>query len=144
MKVFYFADKMHLSKYGRFIYGEKYIAMKKGQVPSWVYDVVKAVRGDGNIKIKDEIKSKIKVRDNYEISTDEQPNVNDLSTSEKDCLDYAIKKYGNALHTKIFFWAHKDGAYRKTELNKQIALDDIVETLDNKDDLKKYLLSLYN
>ena len=45
-KVLYFADKEHLEKYGRFICGDSYIAMRRGPVPSGVYDLLKLARGD--------------------------------------------------------------------------------------------------
>jgi len=33
LKVMYFADKLHLKRYGRVIFGDRYIAMKHGPVP---------------------------------------------------------------------------------------------------------------
>ncbi|CAD5970647.1 hypothetical protein PCC9214_03789 [Planktothrix tepida] len=45
-KFLYFADKEHLEKYGRFIFGDSYYAMKHGPVPSQIYDLLKLVRGD--------------------------------------------------------------------------------------------------
>lgn len=45
-KIFYFADQKHLSRYGRPITGDHYIAMEHGPVPSRIYDMVKTVRGD--------------------------------------------------------------------------------------------------
>ena len=46
-KVLYFADINHLSDYGRTITGDTYIAMNDGPVPSCIYDIFKALRGDG-------------------------------------------------------------------------------------------------
>jgi len=46
-KMMYFADKVHLEKYGRFICGDNYVAMKHGPVPSGTYDILKVARGDG-------------------------------------------------------------------------------------------------
>ena len=45
-KILYYADQRHLSKYGRSITGDTYIAMAYGPVPSNVEDIFKAVRGD--------------------------------------------------------------------------------------------------
>lgn len=144
MKIFYFADKEHLSKYGRFIYGENYIAMSKGQVPSWIYDLIKAVRGDGKRMINEEVKKNIEVKDDHIIIKKTEPNLDYLSDSEIECLDNAIKKYGKAHYLNIFWWAHKDQAYKKTELNNEIQLDDIIDTLDNKEKVKKYLATMYD
>ena len=41
-KLLYFADKTSLEKYGRFIFGDDYLAMKAGPVPSGAYDLIKA------------------------------------------------------------------------------------------------------
>jgi uncharacterized phage-associated protein len=45
-KIMYFADRKHLEKYGRFICGDSYVAMKHGPVPSEIYDILKAVKAD--------------------------------------------------------------------------------------------------
>ena len=42
-KLLYLADKTSLEKYGRFIFGETYVAMVKGATPSNAYDVLKEV-----------------------------------------------------------------------------------------------------
>src|SRR5688572_4207008 len=44
-KLLYFADLLHLERYGRFICGDRYIAMKHGPVPSGVYAMMKAAEG---------------------------------------------------------------------------------------------------
>ncbi len=45
-KILYFADNEHLSKYGRSITGDAYVRMDFGPVPTCIYDLFKAVRGD--------------------------------------------------------------------------------------------------
>lgn len=143
MKVLYFADKEHLSKYGRFIYGETYIAMDKGQVPSRVYDMIKFVRGDGTVSFSNEIKKLFSVEGKDKIIAKEKPNVGYLSESDKKALDQAIEEYGKTHHINLFRKSHKDSAYKNTELNKEITLDKIVDSLDNKEKVKKYLDNIY-
>ncbi len=43
-KIMYFADKAHLERYGRFICGDSYVAMRNGPVPSVTYDMLKGIR----------------------------------------------------------------------------------------------------
>src|SRR3954465_16031103 len=40
VKVLYYADKLHLNRFGRPILGDRYIAMEHGPVPSVVYDML--------------------------------------------------------------------------------------------------------
>jgi len=42
-KAFYFADQKHLVSFGFPIFGDNYIAMKFGPVPSMTYDLLKAL-----------------------------------------------------------------------------------------------------
>lgn len=142
MKVIYFADKEHLSKYGRLIYGETYKAMKSGQVPSRMYDMIKFVRGDGTVFFDNKIKEMFEVKGN-DVVAKEKPNVGYLSESDKKVLDKAIDVYGKTHYINLFRKSHKDSAYNETELNQEITLDKIINSLDNKETVKKYLENLY-
>ena len=48
LKIRYFADKLHFSKYGFPASGDKYVAMHFGPVASFTYDLLKVARGDAN------------------------------------------------------------------------------------------------
>lgn len=142
MKVFYFADKLHLSKYGRFMFGETYYAMRKGHVPSTIYDIIKFVRGNGTKIFGAELKNAIEVNKN-DVRAKQQANLDFLSPSEIECLNDAIKEYGNLDYVSLLFKSHKDHAYKVTQLNQEIKVDDIVDSLDNKKTIKEYLVNLY-
>ncbi|HOI30882.1 MAG TPA: Panacea domain-containing protein [Melioribacteraceae bacterium] len=142
MKVFYFADKLHLSKYGRFMFGETYVAMPKGHVPSTIYDMIKFIRGDGSKEFDPELKKSIIV-DGNKIKAIQPANLDYLSPSEIECLNNAIDEFGKLNHSLVFFKSHKDHAYKVTPVNSDIAIDDIVDSLDNKNTIKEYLNNLY-
>ena len=46
-KVFFYADKMHINKYGRPITGDTYFSMKRGPVLSNVLDIIDNVKLTG-------------------------------------------------------------------------------------------------
>ena len=41
MKILFAADKYHLNRYARPVTGDKYVAMRFGTVPSWIYGATK-------------------------------------------------------------------------------------------------------
>ncbi len=139
MKVFYFADKNHLSKYGNFIYGETYIAMPKGQVPSLIYDMIKFVRGDGNVSFDKKLKELFYVEDGTKVKAKKLPDLDYFSKSDLESLNNAINDYGKTHHFTLFSKSHKDSAYKETPLNGEITIAKIVNSLPNKEDNKHYL-----
>jgi uncharacterized phage-associated protein len=144
VKIFYFADKEHLSKYGRFIFGETYIAMKSGQVPSTIYDMIKFVRGDGTRKFDDKLNNLISVENENIIKAKAKPDLDCLSPSDIECLRESIKKYGKIPPQKLLNISHSDKAYQDTPRNDVIKLDKIIDTLENKNKIKQYLTHLYD
>ena len=51
LKIRYFSDKLHLSRFGSLGSGDEYVAMKFGPVASNTYNLIKAARGDQSIYI---------------------------------------------------------------------------------------------
>ena len=82
-KILYFADMKHLVKYMRPIFGDDYIAMEYGRVPSRVYDGVK-----GEF---DSFRDALNVENKY-IYSSEKPDMDELSQSEIECLSDSIKE----------------------------------------------------
>ena len=76
-KALFFADQEHLSRYGRTITGDVYIAMNYGPVPSKTDDIFKAVRGDSFFPAGD-LKDYFHFTNNYFVQKDKEPDL-DLS-----------------------------------------------------------------
>jgi uncharacterized phage-associated protein len=101
MKMMYLADKVHLNRYGRFIAGDWYVAMKKGPVPSQTYDLLTKLRegtSDNSAAV-----SSIRVLPDYQIQTIDRQNYDELSDSDIECLDEIINTY-----KRIGKWAIRD------------------------------------
>lgn len=143
LKILYFADKMHLNKYGRFISGDSYSAMRNGPVPSEVYDIIKHVRGDGyysgfNASIKDAFKVE---NDGKVIIPLRKAELDKLSESEIECLTKSIEENINLTFNQLKEKSH-DSAFKSADENDFISIEKIAESLDNKE-LVEYLRSMY-
>ncbi|HAG84687.1 MAG TPA: hypothetical protein DCL61_26935, partial [Cyanobacteria bacterium UBA12227] len=86
-KVIYFADKEHLQKYGRLIFGDHYVAMKHGPVPSEIYEILKVTRGDKLLsctpnELVDKAKSSFSVKEKYKVNQLREANLDVFSESD--------------------------------------------------------------
>jgi uncharacterized phage-associated protein len=133
-KMLYLSDKMCLDKYGRFIFGESYAAMKEGATPSKAYDLLK--------KIAKEPTNELKVDGNAVIPL-RNANLDYLSESDIECLDQIIAIYDKAPQ-KMRHDSH-DIAWEKAWNNRgekrsaSIPISSIAETLTDSQDLIEYL-----
>jgi len=104
MKMMYLADKLHLERYGRFIAGDSYAAMRKGPVPSATYDLMKCARGECvDVEGGELAKRAFEYRDDHEVRNRVEPDLSELSPSDVDCLNEVIR-----LHEKFGKWAIRD------------------------------------
>jgi uncharacterized phage-associated protein len=138
-KLFYFADKSSLEKYGRFISGDEYCAMEDGPVPSSTYDLMKLeATGEHGFKA-----------DGYRISALRQPKLDLLSESDIECFDEAIRMYGN-----VPFWKRKqdshDEAYdrawriRGNKNSVPMPVNSIAEMLEDSEELIDFLTTRHS
>lgn len=139
LKILYFADKKHLEKYGRFIAGDRYIAMKNGVVPSGGYDILKIARNNSifpNNYLG--INDTFKVQGDKTIIPQREANLDYLSETDIECLNESIEENKNLTFSQAH---HKsvDAAYKNTKKNDEISIEAIVSTLKNKDELMKFL-----
>jgi uncharacterized phage-associated protein len=138
LKVVYFADKAHLSRYGRLIAGDRYVAMRHGPVPSGLYDIIKAVRGDGApLAFGTQAKEAFAIEGNS-INPIRRPDLSVLSESDKECLDQAIREYGHKSFDELKRLSH-DAAFDAADENDFIAIEALARSLPNGEALLEYL-----
>lgn len=127
-KVIYFADREHLSKYGRTITGDTYIAMKDGPVPSNIDDIFKAVRGDSYFAKVENIavfSNLFCIHDWYLVQPKQQANLDYLSQTDVEELNDSLEKYGALSWDEVREKSH-DYAWRVTTENRQMSIEDIL------------------
>lgn len=143
-KVLYFADMEHLNKYGRPITGDTYIAMEYGPVPSAIYDMFKAVRGDGyQWEDINTLKKDIRVRDRYYVEPLHDADTRMLSASDIEILDWALSKYGKLSWDEIIQKSHAY-AWKNTDLNDKISIESMLKEKGADDGYIDYITTSIN
>lgn len=142
LKILYFADKLHLSRYGRFINGDTYIAMVNGPVPSESYDLIRGIKGIGLYPATKYESESLSVNGNNLVPS-RSADINLISKSDFECLDAAIDTYKefsfNQLHE-----TSSDEAYKAADINGEMSIELIANTLPNPEEVLSYLGEMYN
>jgi len=127
-KILYFADQMHLSKYGRPVIGDTYVKMNYGPVPSYVKNIV-----DGNIDI---LSKKIEVYDDMFIRPLAEPNLDFLSESDLECLIESINENRNLSFKQLTDKSHD---YAWNNATWQMDYEDILKAVCNDEKMLQYV-----
>lgn len=120
LKILYFAEKLHISEYGRPITGDNIDALPYGPVPSYSYNTIKAS------VINPEF---FEVDDNA-VKAIAKANLDCLSDSDIECLDISIKDnqylnftaLKNKSHDTAYDWTVQNIGLNSTIPYEQIAL----------------------
>ena len=136
-KTLYFSDQSHLSKYGRTITGDVYIAMNYGPVPSKTNDIFKAVRGDSFFPAG-ELAQYFHFVNRYIVKEDAQPDMDWLSKSDIECLDYAIEKCRGKNFEELTSMSH-GLAWSSTQKDRSISFKDILREVGESEEYVDYI-----
>lgn len=128
VKLFFYADREHLVRYGRPIIGGTYYAMKFGPVCSELLDTFKENNPSFGIN-------------NQELTAKQKPSMDWLSESDIEVLEDIYKNYGLIDRFRLSDMTHELKAYTKNmpppNGRKLIPYEDFFEDLD--DNAKKML-----
>ena len=140
MKALFFADKMHLAKYGRSITGDVYIAMPFGHVPSGAFDIVKYVRGDGKYIIEARAKDAFVVLNNDEVKPRRDPNLEYFSESDIESLDFGIDFVQEKSINELSKLCKEEASYSKAGSDGRIPFKELVLSLENGAELLEHIV----
>lgn len=110
LKLLYFADKAHLLRYGRPIFGDDYYGMAHGPVPSFAYDMIKAAFGP-KAPTQDLIGKYLNVDSTGPLPTFTakcEPDTDAFSMSDMEVLEQTIQKYGDKDASELRRLAHQE------------------------------------
>lgn len=136
-KTLYFADQSHLSKYGRSITGDVYIAMQYGSVPSKTDDIFKAVRGDSYFH-DDELNTYIHFVNKYIVEGIKKADLDYLSESDIECLDEAISKCKDKSFDELTKMSH-GLAWENTRRDRAMSFKDILREEGDSEEYADYI-----
>jgi uncharacterized phage-associated protein len=103
-KILYFADQKHLLKFGRPIFGDTYLKMQYGPVPSFVKNII-----DENMEGWEEIVAKY---NRHFVKSLKEVDLDYLSESDIECLIESIEENKNLSFKELTEKSH-DSAYNK-------------------------------
>lgn len=149
MKMLYLADKTHLERHGRFITGDRYVAMQQGPVPSRSYNMVKHARGEGARNPEDRIVREFLSCDSgtHVISVLRQPDLDELSESDVECLTEIAGIYNRVgqwavrdmSHDAAWLQAWKPGRRLRLVRSVDMPLESIASDVDDSGELARFL-----
>ena len=138
-KILYFADKKHLASYGRPILSDSYIAMKHGPVPSFIYDCIKAIRGDGfNHPSFSTFIDAFELLNKKDIRAKEKPDMDELSKSDIECLTCAVSDNKNDDFKTLSEKSH-DSAWENVTRDDAIDIMEIAKSAGANNEMLKYI-----
>lgn len=139
-KILYFADNEHLSKYGRSITGDAYVRMDFGPVPTCIYDLFKAVRGDSYFasQVDDVRKNYFHFLNKKDIIATEQPDMSYLSESDVEILDKYIEQLKDKDFASITEASH-GYAWSHTAQNDVISVRDRLTEMGDSNEYIRYI-----
>jgi len=139
-KILYFADREHLSKYGRPITGDTYFKMPKGPVPTKIYDILKDIK-KGQDYIFEESASfakKLSIEGRCSVVPRKKADLDYLSESDVEELDAAISTYGELSFEALTELSHGP-AWTSAKDNRAISIKDILKESGQEEDYIAYV-----
>lgn len=132
LKYVFFADLYHINKYGRPILGDKYVAMDNGPVLSKLYDMLKTSSQDYHIE------------KNIIIIPNAEPDLDYLSKSDIEALDYALEKYAQYKTLEMSALTHEYNSWKTARKNSpkskapSMKWEDMITNPEVLEDLQEY------
>jgi uncharacterized phage-associated protein len=134
-KILYFADQKHLTRYGRTVIGDNYIAMSNGPVPSTLYDAVKSINDD---RYSFNLFKKHFSIEKYFIISNADPDMDELSESDIECLMESIKENAKLSFNRLTQKSH-GAAWENARRDAQIPIIWIAKEGNASEEMIQYL-----
>jgi uncharacterized phage-associated protein len=135
-KIMYFAERKHLSRYGRQIADDDYKALPYGPVPQKSYDILKEL-GQNTVRAN-EFSSIFEVKLHKYVKAKVKANIELLSESEIECLQESIDENIDLSFDELSSMSHDD-AYNSTYPNQKMSPVVIARVEGANEEMIKYI-----
>jgi uncharacterized phage-associated protein len=123
VKLVYFADRLHLLRFGRPIVGGQYFCLDKGPVPSEALNALNAATANARDRVdqhRDELRDKVEMRRSawqfhHRIHAKTKPDMDVFSDSEVQILKLVATEYGKLSAGKLIEISHEHEAWRDAD-----------------------------
>jgi uncharacterized phage-associated protein len=146
LKELFYSDKLHLRKYGRPVTGDDWHRMEYGPVASYAYDFLKHSRISEYVKrqrytpdILEEAIRAIDVKDPYKIKALREADLDCFSGTDIECMTEALDICNGKDFNELVEMTHKEAAWRNAADNGEMAWEDFLEGVLNKEDRLEYI-----
>jgi hypothetical protein len=127
-KLVYFADKFHLTRYGRPVIGDWYVSMDHGPVPSQAYDLMQELMSPLRVPgvsrpTQDRLRQFLGIQQGPKhprFIAKREPDYSVLSESDLEALDKAISRFGAASVSQVWRAGHSERTWKETKRNQRI------------------------
>ena len=139
LKVFYLADKIHMERFGRFIFDDQYAALEKGPAPSKAYNMICDIKAGR--RVVDGVESPVKVDDYFKVTAVRDFDDDLFSDSDLECIDEVIDiskntDLGALSHDSAWDFSRARGIHFMPN-------DFIIDILENAKSLKELVKTRY-
>lgn len=124
-KILYFSDLDSIREYGVPLTGDRYIAMHNGPVPSYIYDIIKVVRGDSYFSDMEGLSRLFSV-EKYIIRPLVEADTRKFSPNNLEILNKNIEQYGSKTFGELTEKSHGH-AWNNTEGDCEISISHMAE-----------------
>lgn len=140
VKASFFADKFHVTTYGRPVVGDVYVADRWGPLPKVIYGVLRhdpmemlALQEDGG-------PLPFRVDSKFRVTAERDPNLDKLSESDIEALRHGLAAVKGKSFDDLVRETHRDPAYRKAPVGGVMDYRDFISDDDGaKDEKVAYL-----
>ena len=140
MKLFFFADKLHLEKYKKPIFNKSYTKLERGPVPLWIYELINSNQSNIDFVDSSEVFNtfiETYKTGHYNMTSFRKKkyiefNEDFFSQSEIEILNKIVLAFKDINTDRISELSHDTYAWKSVQLNQPIDWRSLVDNIENK------------